>query len=753
MSIIKSGRTATAILIFLFIISSLKGFTQTGTIAGRVTDEHGETLPGATISFGGEMGTVADRHGLFRFEVPIGQVTLNTSFVGYSTNSTTTEVKEGQVTQSTIILESASLKLRDVIITTENEDIINRISNLDIRLRPVKSSQELLRFVPGLFIAQHAGGGKAEQIFLRGFDIDHGTDIAISVDGMPVNMVSHAHGQGYSDLHFLIPETVRRIDFNTGPYYTMQGNFNTAGYVNFKTMDNLSRNMVKLEGGLFNTLRTVALINILPATTKTNWYVAAENYLTDGYFDSEQNFVRLNVFSKFRKRLNDTDQLNISASAFHSSWDASGQVPVRAVESGQISRFGAIDDTEGGITSRSNVNVEFARALSPFSHFSHQLYLNRYDFQLFSNFTFFLNDPENGDQIMQEEGRNLAGYNFNATFDREGNVFNSTTRVTGGFRYDDINDIGLYRTINRDQITETLAKGNIDELSVFGGLEQRMEAGKFVLTGGVRLDLLQQWYVQQQVGENTNPESGSMRVSPKIRMDYQFSPAFQVFVKAGSGFHSNDTRALLADPDISPMPRASGMDIGFTLKPAPKLVLTATGWVLDLEQEFVYVGDEALVEISGTTRRMGVDLAARLQFTRWLHVDANLNITRPRSRNAPDGENYIPLAPSVSSMGGLNAQLKSGFQASLRYRYLGDRPANEDYSLTADGFLLLDATLQYSCKKFDFTLTCENLLNTAWREAQFETESRLYNEPESVSEIHFTPGTPMSLRAAVAFCF
>ncbi len=209
---------------------------------------------------------------------------------------------------------------------------------------PVRSSQEILRKVPGLFIGQHAGGGKAEHIFLRGFDIDHGTDVAISVDGMPVNMVSHAHGQGYADLHFLIPETISKIDFGKGPYYSDIGNFGTAGYVQFKTKDVLESSQLSLEYGAFNTTRTMAMLNVLD-TENHSAYLAADYTVSDGPFESSQNFSRNNFFAKYAGNISDKEKLNAIASHFNSTWDASGQIPVRAVKSGLITRFGAIDDT------------------------------------------------------------------------------------------------------------------------------------------------------------------------------------------------------------------------------------------------------------------------------------------------------------------------------------------------------------------------------------------------------------------------
>lgn len=741
-------------MIILLGFPAVSLWAQSGIITGKIIDEQGDPLIGATVTLDEDHGTVTDTYGRYRLITEPGKVDLAVSFIGYEQEWRTLDVAVSERVNSDFKLVPSSLRLEDVVITSGNEDILRHVSSYDIQLRPIQSSQEVLRFVPGLFIAQHAGGGKAEQIFLRGFDIDHGTDITLSVDGMPVNMVSHAHGQGYSDLHFLIPEIVENVDFNKGPYYAEQGNFNTAGYAAFETLKALDQSSVKIEGGQFNTLRTVALIDLLgDRRTNSDFYLASEIYLTDGYFESDQDFTRLNVFGKYTSRISPMDHLTLSASTFHSSWDASGQIPERAVESGEISRFGAIDDTEGGMTSRSNFNIRYRRMLSSDAYMSHQMYYTRYDFTLFSNFTFFLNDPVNGDQIRQEEERNLYGYSGKyLRVDHLKNIL-ITSEATGGIRMDDINNIRLSRTRNRSEILKPVADGNVDEINLFASLTETFDLHRFTITGALRLDHFIQNYTNLlESFDNASTVSRTI-VSPKVRINYQINPRASLFAKLGTGFHSNDSRTVAVEQVDDILPKAYGADLGITIKPLPELLLSSSFWMLDLEQEFVYVGDEGIVELSGPTRRMGVDMSVRYQPVSWFFVDIDLNFTRPRAREEAKGEDYIPLAPTISSVGGIGLQSKNGFSGSLRYRYLYDRPANEENSLTADGYLLVDAVVKYSWRNVEFGLSAENLLNSAWKEAQFETTSRLRDEPDEVSEIHFTPGTPFALRASVRISF
>ena len=607
-----------------------------------------------------------------------------------------------------------------------------------------------------MFIAQHAGGGKAEQIFLRGFDIDHGTDIAITVDGMPVNMVSHAHGQGYADLHFLIPETVEKVAFDKGPYFSGKGNLATAAYVDFSTKEFLDENLLKLEIGQFNTQRIATMLKLFNKTTEKNrqqFYIASEYSSTDGYFDSPQDFHRLNIMGKYNAWFGNQSQLSITASTFDSKWNASGQVPDRAVKDGTIGRFGAIDDTEGGNTSRTNVNIKFNKQWKSNWKTTDQLYYSHYKFNLYSNFTFFLEDPINGDMIRQREERDIFGYNTTAAKSYLLGNSKATTTFGGGIRYDNINDIELAKA-NRTIFFNSIQKGDVKELNSSLYINQDIElSDKVNLNAGLRYDHFIFRYKDELAGATDFAKTKKGVLSPKLNLSYSLNTKVKIYLNNGIGFHSNDTRVILNNDADKILPKVFGTDLGVIVKPNKSLVLKAALWHLLSEQEFVYVGDAGVVEPSGRTRRMGVDVSARYQFNRWLFADVDVNLTRARAIAEAKGEDFIPLAPLFTSIGGLTAKTKEGFSGSLRYRFIGDRAANETNTVRADGYLLADVVLSYRLKKFEFTLAGENILNSEWREAQFDTESRLKNEIDPVSEIHYTPGSPRNLKVGVSFHF
>ena len=673
---------------------------------------------------------------------------IRVGLLGYKTRTILLESTEN----IRIILAEKTFQLDEMMIT-EELNTVSTISRLDLSVTPVNSSQEVLRKVPGLFIGQHAGGGKAEQIFLRGFDIDHGTDVSISVDGMPVNMVSHAHGQGYSDLHFVIPETVNKIDFGKGGYYAQEGDFNTAGYVNFKTKDYLKESEISFSAGQFNTLRTIGLFNLMENTKNKNAYVAVEYIATDGPFESPQNFNRLNLFGKYVMYSPENDKLTLTASHFTSRWDASGQIPQREVENGNITRFGAIDDTEGGETERTNFNVTFNKYIDDNTKLSTNAFYSHYAFELYSNFTFFLEDPINGDQIKQKENRNIFG--ANTTVSHTTFLGDTELILTSGLgiRHDISNDVELSRTLNRTTTLENIQLGDINQTNFDAFVNAEFDFGKLKIAPALRLDYFKFLYNDAlQTDYKTLSETKTI-VSPKLNFYFNAKDNLQLYLKSGLGFHSNDTRVVVANGGEDILPRSYGADLGTVWKPFPKLIVNSALWYLFLEQEFVYVGDAGIVEPSGKTRRYGVDLGLRYQMNEWLFLDTDATLTNARSIDDPEGQNYIPLAPDFTLTGGLSVDNLNNFSGGLRFRYLDDRAANEDNSIVAEGYMVTDFNINYKLKNITLGLAVENLFDVDWNETQFATESRLQNEAQAVEEIHFTPGTPFFLKGTVSYKF
>ncbi len=736
------------ISLLVFICSAV--FAQTG-ISGRIIDKiTKEPVEYALVQLteNGE-AKLSDREGNFIIPVTSDSAELLITGIGYEPSRMVYAKAEKGIT---VELNRGTVNLKELVLTSNpfNNNASNAISKIDLKVRPVKSSQELLRNVPGLFIAQHQGGGKAEQIFLRGYDIDHGTDIQITVDGLPVNMVSHAHGQGYADLHFVIPELVKNIDYGKGPYYKEYGNLNTAAYVQLETKSKLDKNTVQLEGGTFNTFRGLAMLKLLD-TKKQDAYIASEILYSDGPFKNAQKFNRFNVQARYNLALTDKSKISFTTSLLNSRWNAGGQIPQRAIDNGTIiTRFGEIDG-ESGYTGRFNASLKSTHQLSSNSRFENQAFYSRYHFNLFSNFTFFLIDPVNGDQIRQKEKRDIVGYQAKYTVKKYAGNTNFVTTAGAGIRNDRTSNSGLSHTKDMITVLDNIQLGDINETNAWVYADEKISMGKWLINPGIRAD----WFNFKYDDKLTAVKQQQRKaiVSPALNLQYNLSKKIQLYVKTGKGFHSNDTRTVLDNTAKKILPAVYGTDFGITWKPVPQFLVNAAVWYLKSEQEFVYVGDEGIVEAGGQSRRQGIDLSLRYQLTKNLFADANLNLAKARAIGEPKGSNYIPLAPTLTSTGGINYQATSGFNGSLRYRYIKNRPANEDGSITALGYFVADASVNYTKHKYEIGLVAENIFNVKWNEAQFETTSRLKNEADAVTELHFTPGNPFFVKARIAVFF
>ncbi len=747
-------------LFFLLPFVVRTSFAQqqlTGKIVDTLTQH---PIAGVTIALNpGHLTHISDEAGRFNFKIYGGSAkSLTFSAVGYG--AVTLPLSTYQQGQQ-VIMSPRFTQLTDVVITANMTNPYKAISQTDIKFRGISNSQEVLRIVPGLFIGQHQGGGKAEQIFLRGFDNDHGTDINMSVDGMPINMVSHAHGQGYADSHFIIPETIENTTYEKGMYNPGKGDLAVTGFVDFHTADQISTNLIRAEAGQYNTYRLLGMVNLLGAKAKANnqsWYAASEYRYSDSYFDNPQHFQSFNFFSKYYGKLSSKNWLTLSASTLYSQWKASGQIPESAVTDGIIGFYGAIDPNEGGITSRSNINAQLLTALSDHDLLKNQLYYSRYKFDLHSNFTFFLADSVNGDEIRQQEARNLVGYNGNYVHDGYLGKLKLTSEAGLQARLDATKGSGLLHTVNNFAVLDSLKYGDITELSAGAYLNETLQiTSRLGINAGLRFDRFYYRYNNRLASDSTLRGTGNYQaknyvISPKLKLSYLLSDKAQLYWFLGKGFHSNDTRVVVAEKGMQTLPAAYGTDLGTILKPVSNLLLNAAVWYSYLQKEYVYAGDGGTVEFSGRTRRLGFDLSGRYQPVGSIYLDADIDYAHGRGIDDPKGKNYIPLAPAWSSTGGLTFILKNGFNGSLRYRWLGDRPANEDYSLKAAGYFVNDLVLNYTQRKYEIGVTVNNLFDVQWKETQFETQTRLRGQ-QAVNGVAFTAGTKFFAVGHISYFF
>jgi outer membrane receptor protein involved in Fe transport len=629
-----------------------------------------------------------------------------------------------------------------------------------LELRPSNTPSDVMRLVPGLIIGQHHGGGKGDQILFRGFDSDHGTDFAIFVDGIPVNMVSHAHGQGYADLHWLIPETIERVEIYKGPYFVQLGDFATSGAMNIITKKSDKDSTLTLSGGSYNTQRYAGIFSP-PEGTILRPYIAGEIYMNDGAFKNPNDYVRYNIFSKFGLLQTANSNLSFLGTFFKTGWNASGEIPARAVRDKSLGRFGSIDPSEGGNSERQNMSLIYNYADAN-QAFNAQTWVSWYRLQLWSNFTLFLHDETNGDGIEQNDKRFLVGNNIN--YRRYYNLWGLPMETFAGFqsRFDHIR-VGLFdqtdrrRTIKLGNTTATVSNNFVRQTNLGWFAQQEIKPTAWLRTQvGIRLDNF--WYHVDQIGDPANvikPISGdgaATMVNPKLNFiftpfnDNNVAKGTNLFLNFGGGYHSNDARVFVQDPKKK-IPRFWGGELGARARFFDRVDMTLSYWRSYLESELVFVGDEGGFEAGPASRRHGVESEFRYDILPWLTYDLDLSYTWARFLNG----DHVALAPRFLAFTGITARHDSGIQARLQMRHIGRRYGIEDGSIMTPTSTIFDLFLKYIWKRYEFFIQFQNLANTKWRSAEHVFESRLPTEPSGVGTLdsHFTPGDPFTAKAGI----
>ena len=631
------------------------------------------------------------------------------------------------------------------------------IPDKEILLQPQGRTAQVLRLVPGFITVEHSGGaGKADQYFLRGFDADHGTDVALFTDGMPINLRTHAHGQGYADLNFIIPETIQGVDVYKGPYHVQFGDFGTAGAVNFQTRDVVKEGVAQSAWGEFDTQRYLLMLS--PTKDRVRTLLATEAYYTNGPFENDNRYFRFNGMAKATINPTSRSELSMTGSYHKSQWNASGEIPLRAVTTGLIDRFGAIDPSEGGKTTRGTGRVNYHYDTRSGGTFFANAYAQYSRLDLYTNFTFFLTDPLNGDGIQQSDRRVMYGGDLG--WRQTGEVAGIAAKVTAGVqtRIDDIHT-RLGTQVTRRPLGTTV-DSDVYEASYSPYVKLELQPLRWVrLVGGVRADIFTFDVRNRCVDCATQPagRTSSALVLPKVSLILGPWYHTEFFVNYGEGFHSNDARSAVATGGV-PLARAKGYEVGVRSKPLgpERLELTATLWALDLQSELVFVGDEGTTEIRGPSRRYGMELAARGQVVGPLYFNGSVSWTHAEFRETGLA---IPLAPEVTAYGALLLRWPEGLSSQLQATYLGVRPLTEDRSAKAPSWVDVDLSERYQVPvklphgRLEAFLFVQNLLNTKWEQATFFFASRLRTEPAAVGDLHFVPGNPRFVMAGVAWYF
>lgn len=614
-----------------------------------------------------------------------------------------------------------------------------KISYSDFAVRPLLRPGELIEAVPGLAATQHSGAGKANQYFLRGFNLDHGTDLSASLDGVPLNLPSHGHGQGYLDLNILTPEFVHDIGFRKGPYSAENGDFATAGAVAFETADHLHGDGLQAWAGENDYYRAVG-----SKTLSQNVLVAADYSTSRGAWSNPEDLKKINLLGRAI-----VGGWSITALAYDADWNATDQIPRRAVENGRLGYLDAVDTSDGGTTSR---YILSARRRDLLNGLDSVVYVQRYRLDLFSNFTYFLEDPVNGDQFEQADQRWIYGGALTKRWTL-GDGWRARTGVSA--RVDDIGKVGLYRTTARVR-RETVRQDALTEWSTAVWGEASKAFGKLDATFGLRADAMG---ADVKAGDPRNAgKISDLLVSPKLALAWRVSKRFEAYADAGRGFHSNDARGavIAVDPvtgdpaERSPLlSPTDGAELGLRWK-RQGLTLTAAAWALRVASELVYVGDAGFTEAAGATRRKGVELLADWRPTARLNVTASYAGTHARFANG----DRIPNAVDSVLSAGASWKLDDASSVSLTWRRLGAAPLTEDNSVRSRSTSLVNALLVRDLGKVSLMVEVLNLTNSKKDDIAYFYASRLPGETAGgVDDVHFHPVEPRAARAGIKINF
>jgi len=637
--------------------------------------------------------------------------------------------------------------------------------------RPTLRPGEVLETVPGVIITQHAGGGKANQYFLRGFNLDHGTDFATFLDGMPLNLPTHGHGQGYSDMNIVIPELVQRVNYQKGVYYAENGDFSSAGAAHLDFFKVLPQSIATIEGGMYNYGRVMFAAS--PKASDGHLLYAGEFLHNDGPWERPDNFNKFNGQLTYSQG-DDANGFSLTARAYHGVWDSSDQVAQSAVDTGLVPFFGSLDSTTGGNSQRYSLQGEWHRADIE-STTKVTAYGFYYDLDLFSDFTYFATDNVLGDQFEQADERWVGGLDARHTF--FGQLAGHDMENTFGLQVrNDWIENGLYNTQGRVRVAKAggaiPAVTRADDITQTGvGLfyENKVQwAEKFRSTVGLRGDFVHHDVTSTQAG-NTGTRSDGI-ASPKLSLVFGPWAKTEVYVQGGLGFHSNDGRGatttvdpitgLTVDANGDPIRRADplvqtyGAEIGIRTLAVDGLQSTLSFWWLDVDSELLFVGDAGATEASRPSRRYGIEWANYYNLTKHLTLDADFSLSHAEFRNDDPAGNEIPGSIESVVSAGITYHSNKGFFGSVRLRYFGPRPLKEDNTFRSEETILLNAQVGYHFNS-TWTATVEvlNLLDRKDHDIDYAYESRMTPGGVLNEEIHFHPVEPIQVRAALTARF
>ncbi len=663
----------------------------------------------------------------------------------------------------------AERRIEEIVVIGRGESLVGiadsasvgKVGQAEIERVPFLRPGEVLERIPGLIATQHSGTGKANQFFLRGFNLDHGTDFSTSLEGVPLNLPTHGHGQGYLDVNLLIPELIEVLEFRKGPYFSNVGDFSSAGSSSVEYVDKIERPFIKATFGEFDYYRVVG--GGSHAVGGGELLAAGEVQFYDGPWTLDENLEKYNGIAKWT--WGDEERgVSLFGSAYSADWNSTDQIALRAVDQGLIGRFDNLDADLGGNSSRYTVSGDIWNGAENTTRV--RGYVSFYDFDLWSNFTYFLDDPVNGDEFQQIDERTILGLDGSQELEHSLGPVDLVHTLGVQLRHDSISDVGLFKTAARNRLS-TVREDEVEVTSLglyWNGESQLTDWARAYV--GVRGDLY--WF---EVDALSNPENGGNEsdgiVNPKVGLVLGPWADTEFYANYGGGFHSNDARGttIRVDPvsgdpvdRVDPLVATQGAEIGTRTTWVPGLQSTLALWWLDLDSELLFIGDAGNTEATRPSERYGLELANYWQPLEWLFLDADVTFTESEFTDSDPAGNDIPGAIETTVAAGAAVDLDYGLFGSLRVRHFGPRPLIEDGSVESGSTTIVNMQTGWNWEGFPwgdltFTLDVLNLLDSKDDDITYFYESRLAGEPAGVEDIHFHPVEPRMLRGSIAWRF
>ncbi|MFN4324551.1 MAG: TonB-dependent receptor [Azonexus sp.] len=639
------------------------------------------------------------------------------------------------------------------------------VSSQRLAAVPILRPGEAVEMVPGLIVTQHAGDGKANQYFLRGFNLDHGTDFATFVGGVPVNMPTHAHGQGYTDLNFLIPELVDRIAFRKGPYFAEEGDFASAGAAHIDYFRRMDASLAQITLGEKGYARS--LLAGSPEVGGGNLLYGLELFHNDGPWAVPENYRKFSGVLRYSQGTRN-DGFSLTGMAYRGQWTSTDQIAQRAIDSGLVGRFGTLDPTTGGETSRFSLSGEWAKRWASAQTKANVWWLKS-SLDLWSNFQYCLNDYarsgtcDTGDQFKQGERRQAGGFALSHTvFDRWG-AFEVENRIGLQGRIDRLYPVGLYATAGR-QTVGTVREDRVTQRSLgFWAQNETRWTSWFRSIHGLRADAYD-FDIDASLAANSGRASEQM-VTPKLALIWGPWQKTELYLNYGHGFHSNDARGttITVDPAdgttpvqrVKPLVRTRGYEIGLRSEPLPGWRSTVSLWQLDAASELLFVGDAGTTEASRPSRRRGVEWTNLYVLADWLAIDADLAWSHARFRDHnPVVGDHIPGAVTTTANIGLTLDHLGPWFGALRLRYFGPRPLVEDNSVRSRASALTNLRVGYKIdQRTQLALDVYNLFDRQANDIEYWYDSQLRGETAASFDRHVHPTEPRTLRLTLSHRF